>query len=358
MLAVDMAHEAIRIPAHALFSPNWWFKHYGITFDEDFYLHAGRRIEDDVKMRFGLWERFGIGSAEIEPRPVIGSMNIAGGFVIPGLFGNRIRFTQDQAAWPEVRELSREEALTLKAPELEKTWPMKILLPQLEELKARYGYVLGDLNTGGLLNNAMEQRGNQFFLDMIEDEELAGHLLSVSGDMQASVASVVKNYTGTCGIATNISVAACDPALYLESNCSVQMVSPALYSRCLLPHETRLAARMRPYGIHHCGNNLQLFARHYRTLEPVYADVGWGSDIARCAAELPETFLNLRLSPVRMMQESAETMYEDTLAALRAAGRARLVGVCCINMDADTPDDNVRAMFRAAEDYGREVSAA
>lgn len=339
------------IPVHALFSPNWWFRHYGIAFDEDFYLNAGRRIEDDIRMRRALWDRFGIGSGEIAARPVIGSMHIAGGFVVPALFGNAIRFRSDQAAWPEVRERSREEILALSVPDLAQTWPMSVLLRQLEELKAGFGYVAGDLNTGGLLNNAMEQRGNQFFIDLMEDTELADHLLAVMGETQAAVAKIVKGFTGTCGIATNISVAACDPSLYLHSNCSVQMISPALYAKRVLPHEKRLADAMRPFGIHHCGNNLHLFARNYATLDPVYADVGWGSDIARCAAGLPEVFLNLRLSPVRMLQESAEAIYEDTMGALRAAGRRERVGVCCINMDGQTPDENVAAMFRAAADF-------
>ncbi len=351
-----MASVPPKIPVHAVFSPSWWFRHYGIAFDEDFYLNAERRIEDDVRMRRALWERFGIGSGEIAPRPVAGSLHIAGGFVMPALFGNKIRFSAGQAAWPEVSERSREEVLALTAPDLATTWPMSELLRQMEELRARFGYVVGDLNTGGLLNNAMEQRGNQFFLDMLEDAEVAEHLLGVLGETQAAVAKCVKSYTGTCGIATNVSVAACDASLYLHSNCSVQMISPALYAQRLLPHEKTLAEAMRPYGVHHCGNNLHLFARHYAQLEPVFVDVGWGSDIGRCAAELPGAFLNLRLSPVRMLQESAGEIYADTLGALRAAGRRERVGVCCINMDGQTPDENVAAMFRAAADYEKEAA--
>lgn len=338
------------VPVHVVFSPSWWFRHYEIAFTEDFYLDPSRRIDNDVRMRRALRERFGIGSADSEPRPVIGSLNIAGGFVMPALFGNTLRFNEDQAAWPEVRERSREEILSLTVPDLASTWPMSVLIPQMEELQSRFGHVCGDLNTGGLLNNAVELRGNQFYIDLVEDPELVDHLLRVLAATQAAVATCVKRYTGTCGIATNVSVAACDPSLYLHSNCSVQMISPSLYARRLLPHELALANSLRPYGVHHCGNNLQLFASHYAQLEPVYMDVGWGSDIARCADALPNTFLNLRLSPVRMLRESPEAIYADTLNALRAAGRRHNVGVCCINMDGETPDENVQAMFRAAAD--------
>jgi hypothetical protein len=69
---------------------------------------------------------------------------------------------------------------------------------------------------------------------------------------------------------------------------------------------------------------------------------------------LPDAFLNLRLSPVRMLQSSEQEIYDDVRGLLRAAGRRERIGVCCINMDQDTPDQNVRAMFQAVGDYEEE----
>jgi hypothetical protein len=71
--------------------------------------------------------------------------------------------------------------------------------------------------------------------------------------------------------------------------------------------------------------------------------------------DLADAFLNLRLSPVRMLQLGEQEIYDDVRGLLRAAGRRERVGVCCINMDRDTPDDNVRAMFRAVGDYELEA---
>jgi hypothetical protein len=59
---------------------------------------------------------------------------------------------------------------------------------------------------------------------------------------------------------------------------------------------------------------------------------------------------------VRLLQESAQTVYGDALAALRAAARTERVGVCCINMDSGTPDSNVEAIFEAAAGYSREAA--
>jgi hypothetical protein len=83
-----------------------------------------------------------------------------------------------------------------------------------------------------------------------------------------------------------------------------------------------------------------------------FFDVGWGSDVARCRRELPDAFLNLRLNPVRMLQCAAAEIRRDAEQLLAAAGDTRQVGLCCINMDYGTPDENVRALLEVAGSGG------
>lgn len=73
------------LPVELVFNPNWWYHTAGISFDEKFYLDIDTRIQNDVTMRRVLHERFGalgLGEANPQPRPIIGSMHVAGGFVI------------------------------------------------------------------------------------------------------------------------------------------------------------------------------------------------------------------------------------------------------------------------------------
>jgi hypothetical protein len=42
---------------------------------------------------------------------------------------------------------------------------------------------------------------------------------------------------------------------------------------------------------------------------------------------------------------------QDTNDLLRAEGPLERIGVCCINMDAGTPDENIFAMFEVVERY-------
>jgi hypothetical protein len=94
-------------------------------------------------------------------------------------------------------------------------------------------------------------------------------------------------------------------------------------------------------------------AAAYAELGLAFADVGWGSDVAACRAALPETFLNLRLSPIRMLQATPTEMAADVDALLRAAGPLDKVGICCINMDYGTPEENLFAAHEVIEQYRR-----
>jgi hypothetical protein len=336
-----------RIPVEFVFNPNWWFRNYDISFDRPFYFDRDARIANDVLMRRALYERFGLGEPDPQPRPIIGSMHVAGGFVVPALLGVDIRFAQNEAPWQVASNLSREQALALKVPELESTWPMSELIPQMDSLQKEFGSVIGDFNTDGVINTASQLRGQQLFVDMLEDVELADHLFAVVAETQARVVECVRQRTGTCSLAVNRSILNVDPTLYIHPNCSVQMISPALFQKRLLPFELRLAQRLRPYGIHHCGNNAHLFAPLYAQTGLRFLDVGWGSDISKVRAALPRTFLNLRLSPMRMLNEPASVIREDIARLLAAAGDQADVGLCCINMDYSTPNENVRAVIQA-----------
>ena len=93
--------EQAMIPVNVIFSPDWWNRRFGVSFEEPFYLDVETRIANDVLMRRPLYELFGIGEPDPQPRPIIGSLHVAGGFVIPALLGARIRFDANAAPTAE-----------------------------------------------------------------------------------------------------------------------------------------------------------------------------------------------------------------------------------------------------------------
>ena len=145
-----------------------------------------------------------------------------------------------------------------------------------------------------------------------------------------------------------------DRQMFFHANCSVQMISPKSYRDIQLPVEKRMAQSIQPYGIHHCGDNLHQIAPVYAELPLTMVGVGWGSDVAKVREVMPDAFLNLRLSPVRMLQKSPEEIASDTAALLSAAGPLENVGICCINMDFGTPDENIFAMYEVVQHFRKQ----
>jgi len=344
------------LPVELVFNPNWWYHTASISFDESFYFDVETRIRNDVTMQRVLYEHYsdlGLGEADPQPRPIIGSLHVAGGFVIPALLGAAIRFQANAAPQPLPKLLSPEEIETFEKPDFRTTWPMSELIAQIDALEAEWGYVVGDMNTDGLLNAAYHFYGQDLFADFYLAPERVRRFLELIGELIVDVALYVRERTGSCSISVNRMVEHVDPRMFFHANCSVQMISPNSYREMHLPVELRMAERIRPFGVHHCGDNLHRIAPVYAELPAIFFGVGWGSDVASCRESLPDAFFNLRLSPVRMLQCTPQEIAEDTEKLLLATGPLEQAGVCCINMDYGTPDDNIFAMFEVVQRYRR-----
>jgi uroporphyrinogen-III decarboxylase len=344
------------LPVELIFNPNWWHQTAGICFDQSFYLDPQARIQNDVIMRRVLYQRYGelgFGEPNPQPRPVIGSLYVAGGFVIPALLGTEIWFAPDAAPQPRPMHLTSEQIDQLEKPDFCQTWPMNVLIAQMDALEAEWGYLTGDLNTDGLLNAAYHLYGAELFTDFYNAPQRVQYLLELIAELIVDVANYVRERTGSCSISVNRMVSHANPCMFLHANCSVPMISPRSYRAMQLPIERQMAQRIQPVGIHHCGDNLQRYASAYAELPLAFLDVGWGSDVAACRKSLPDVFFSLRLSPVRMLTCTPQEIAADTESLLRAAGPLDLAGVCCINMDYGTPDENIFAMYHVVEKYRR-----
>jgi uroporphyrinogen-III decarboxylase len=341
------------LPVDIIFHPDWWHTHYGLDFREHFHFDAKVRVESERLMRQALYERFGdlgLGEANAQPRPVVGPVHLAIGFVVQALLGCRVRFSWDAAPWVLCADLTKEQIWTLKVPDLETTSPMRETIAMMDALESEFGYLEGDIPWDGVQNIALDLRGQQLFLDYYDNPKLVHHLFDVIARTVFRVANYVKGRTGTSSISLNRIVASIDPRLNLHSNCSVQMISRKTYQEFLLPYECWLAERLQPYGIHHCGDNLEHVIDAYARVPGLACiDVGWGSDVAACRRALPDAFFSLRLNPARLRTQTPDEVRADVEGLLQQAGPLENLSLCCIAMDAGTPDENVRAIFEAAE---------
>ena len=342
-----------KLPVDVIFHPSWWHGNYGIEFSENFFTDPEIRVKTEQKMDYLLYDRFeglGFGHDGSVSRPVVGPIHIAAGYVISELLGCEVKFNTNASPDVIVGNLSDEDIMALRVPCFFSAEPTQKLIKMMDDLEKKYGLIEGDFNWSGILNIALDLRGQQLFLDFFEQTNLVRHLFDVISETIVSFVKYILGRTGTSSLSVNPSVRNFSPQINLHSNCSIVMISPKQYEEFLLPYEKLLSQNLKPYGIHHCGDKMHAYAESYAKIGEVeFFDVGWGADISMCRKILPDAFFNIRLNPVRLLSCSASDVENDILNAVEANGSIDNMGLCCINMDYGTPDSNVRKIYEVAE---------
>ncbi|MCE5250135.1 hypothetical protein LLG96_07930 [bacterium] len=343
------------LPVEIVFHPNWWYHTAGIRFDRDHFFDPGRRVSDEMLMKRTLWEHFGghgYGEEHPSPEPVAGPVHLAAGFMMSSLWGCSILYYDNNSPVVQPQTLTLDELDALEIPNLADNQDFRDFFSLIRELKKRFGYVTGDFGWGNLQNLALDLMGHSLFLAYYDNPEAIHRIYDKLNRSAIEAITGVRAETGTTSISVNRSIINVDPAINLQSNCSVQMISNETYEEFLLPHEIELSRHLQPYGIHHCGNNMHAVAEGYsKVKEACFFDVGWGADIAYCREKIPDAFFNIRLSPVKIQTCTPKEVETDLVNLLEHAGNLAKVGICCINMDLGTPDENVAKIFEVAERY-------
>jgi uroporphyrinogen-III decarboxylase len=345
------------LPVEVVFHASWWPRHYGFRFDEGFFFDPDRRVECERRMRQILHDRFGdlgLGEANAKPRPVVGPVHLAAGFLPSAVLGCEVKFFEDTSVEVIPSNLTDEQVMALEVPDLQTSPAFQKLIKLMDVIEARFGALEGDVNWEGVQNVALNLRGPQLFADYYENPALARRLLDIAAQTISQMADYIRKRTGTNSVSVNRIVGQVDRRISLHSNCTVTMVSAATYREFLLPYDRGLAATLWPYGIHYCGADMHKVRHEFASVEGAELfDVGWGSDVAACRASLPSATFSLRLSPVRVSSLPREEVVRDVEHLLKAAGPLERAAVCCVNMDDKTPDENVRAIFETVAEYRR-----
>ncbi|MBN2552184.1 MAG: hypothetical protein JXB06_05420 [Spirochaetales bacterium] len=351
--------QAPPLPADVVLHPSWWFVNEGITFDEDFFYHPKKRVECEQQMEralFERWGKYGLGSDRDRRIPLIGAVHLAAGFMISEMLGCKVQYRQDAA--PEVLCAQR-ESLELDIGEAFESGVFKKFDALREALKAEFGYIKGDVNWAGVLNVAMDLRGERIFLDMFESpDEVKGLFSKIAALLEKFVVGIQKE-TGSSSISVNRNVRHIAKPVFLPSQCSHTMISTEHYEQFLLDHDLQWSGRHRPYGIHYCGPDVH---RHIGALLKIphldFLDVGWGGNVGELRTNLPATFLNIRLSPVELIRRSCEEIEEAIRALVRDSGNPLLTGVCCINIDHQVSEEKITTIFATVRELRKELQSA
>ncbi len=339
-----------KLPVEVVFHPSWWYKHTGMTFDKDFFFNPKKRVESERRMELELYNRFGkygLGADKDKDLPQVGAVHLASGYLLSEMLGCEVIYSE--SAPPQVVCANQAELSV----DIEKAFssPAFTEVEQLvESLKAQYGYVCGDINWSGVLNLALDLRGENIFMDMMMEPDKVQQYFGQLAAVIEKFTGYIEGMTGSTSISVNRNVINLPKPVLLHSECSHTMISEEMYEEFLLPIDTKWSRKHAAFGIHHCGKDPHRFAQAYAKLPHLaFLDLGWGGDVQLLRGHLPNTFLNIRLDPVSIGSQS-ESDIENTIAKLVGESNDPMqTGVCCINMDDKVSDEKVVAIFETVE---------
>lgn len=328
-----------------VFHPSWWYKNVGIDFSAPFWQEPKVRIQSDVKMRRLLYERFGrcgLGEADPQPRPLMGSDMLACGFLSSQILGCEVKFSKDDAPQVLCANLDEEAAFDLEFPDFDKNPVWQGIQRQLDWLYKKFGHVESYIDFNGVQNLALDLRGQELFLDYYDEESSAAHLLEVCYLTTRELCRRLSYYTPCISGGVSNIVKSVLPEVVLHSNCSVEMISEQIYTEWLLPYEKRLAKEFPVYGIHHCGQTMEHVVNGYAKVPNLrFVEVGAFSNLATVVETLDSSVLiNARYSPVRLGQASDAELYAELAEMVKILPGKRL-SISCVGIDASVPDERI-----------------
>ena len=338
------------LPVEIVLAPEWWNKHEGISFDQDFFFHPARRVEAEQQMErvlYEKWGRYGLGENKDDKRPEIGAVHLAAGYLLSEMLGCKINYSEShppQVVCAQRDDLNIDEGSVFKSDAFKKTSYM------WDELKKKYGFLTGDINWGGILNLAMDLKGESILMDMMMNPDEVKIYFARLASIISKFTQGIQKETGTTSISVNRGVRYFKKPVFLHSECSHTMIAQEDYEKFLLPFDMEWS-KQRPFGIHYCGPDPHRMAESFAKIPHLdYLDVGWGGDVKALRRHLPNTFLSLRLSPVEIVSQTNEQLRETIIRLVQDSGNPWLTGVCCINMDDKVTDDKIDTIFKTVEE--------
>jgi hypothetical protein len=334
------------LPVEVVFHPSWWHRHARICFDKDFFYHPVRRVEVERLMERVLFERFGdlgLGEGRDKDRPLIGAVHNAAGYLLSEMLGCCVDYRPGD---PPTVIPARRSDLKLDENGAFAGCAFRRIVDLMEALKEAFGYLAGDINWAGILNLALDLRGQDIFLDFHDRPEEVRLFFSSIAEVIERFTAAIADQTGTTSISVNRTVRHLQGPVFLHSECALTMISTTDYEKYLLPFDQAWSECHRPFGIHYCGDDPHRFADIWTKIPHLdFLDVGWGGNLRVLRERLPRTFLNIRLSPVEIVTQSSEEIRRAIACRVEDSANPFLTGVCCINMDDRVPDEKVRTIF-------------
>jgi len=336
------------------FTPRWYRLRLGIDFSRTWHVDPEYRAASLLAIKRHLHDCFPtvpyfrpVFDGDVE-RSCWTLSGVNGIMTIPRLYGIEPRYAAD--GWPDARDgmhIPREDIVVDRPIDLDLHPVLVDLYRQMQIIRDRSGPVHGYLNYQGILNVALKVRGNDLFLDLVDDPDWTRRFLRHIAETTAAVSARIQAMQRSSGFAVD---------LLSMSNCVMNMISPGQYEEFVLPLDRDLGTRYPRFGIHTCNWKADPYLASLRKIPRMgYLDTGIDSDLARMRALFPDTRRAVLYGPVALETKGLDALGADFRRIAALAGPCDLV---LADVESTTGDDRVRDALAIAAELDREFLAA
>ncbi len=320
------------------FEPMWYAQRCGINFSEPWHTDPVYRHDTLVTMKAELHRAFPmVGYWDVNRTDDTWTISgVYGSYFVAQVFGCELMYAPDR--WPQVirrPSLSLAELGNLKLDDLLNTPIVADIFRQMDVIKREAGKVHGYFSWQGVLNNAFNICGQNIFTAMIETPILAHQLFARITDVMIACAKLVQARQCASGfLIDQLDV----------SNCVMNMISPRMYREFIFPHDQRIAANFKYFGVHTCNWNVTPYLSGLRELPNVgYLDMGMLSDLKRAREMFPAARRAVMYAPVKL-QDAPIAEIENDMRQIR--DELSPCDIVMADIQWTTPDSRVKELLR------------
>ena len=321
------------------FMPSWWAQEYGITFGREFHLAPAVHKETLVRMTSILAERF-----ESIPNFFHGGGDYAGSYptermygdaFIPALFGCDVSFEEASGhPFTDVVRLSDEQAMNLRVPDVENHPVLRSIIDGRDGAGIP---VAGELGYEGVVNIAYRLRGEEMYVDLVQNPDLIRHVFEVVYETIDAAAHCIRRWRDPRHTR---------PYDFVNCNCLINMMSGDMYREHLLEFDRRFHDSFDVFGIHTCNWSVDPYLDAMSEVgELAYLDMGADSDIDRVHELFPDLAPSVFFHPETLRRLAPHDVDREITDLGKRIGRGYIL---FSDLDVGTTDEQLRAAYEAA----------
>lgn len=330
------------------FVPRWYYERLEVDFSKKWHTDPIYRYEMLLKMKKYLHNTFPtvpFFKVELDEKGIEKTCATISGVhgikLIPMIYGLDAKYCKDD--WPDNlpgQILSKESLSNLKFFDIKNSPVILQLMEQMDIIEKNFGQIHGYLNYQGILNVALKLRGNDIFIDIIEDPDFVHYLFNHIANTIMQVSKLVQQRQRDSGFNVD---------LLSMSNCVMNMISPDMYREFVLPYDLMLSKEYQYFGIHTCNWNVTPYINVLREINKMgYIDMGMMSDMEKVREMFPDARRAVLYSPLSLEQKSIEEIEKDIEKIHRELSPCDIV---MADITSTTEDKKVRQFLELVESF-------